>query len=144
MRPSSLGLGPATVRACADRHFCSCGSWTRQCMGWALYEHCLLFLLVNLTRAPCPLLRELPQLDRMRLYSSREELEAIDLEREMELQLVEENTIVERVVAERITDTQAGTPEYLIKWQGLPYCESTWERAEVVLEAENGPAEVER
>lgn len=43
---------------------------------------------------------------------------------------------VERVVAERPGQTRS----LLVKWEGLPYCEATWETAADVMAAPGGPA----
>ncbi|KAF8073052.1 CHR5 [Scenedesmus sp. PABB004] len=66
---------------------------------------------------------------------SREELELVDVQRQMEEQLVEQHTQVERIIAER-----PGSRPLLVKWEGLPYCEATWEGAEGVMAARGGPA----
>eukprot|EP00803_Ostreobium_quekettii_P001086 evm.model.scf_853EXC.5 EVM.evm.TU.scf_853EXC.5 scf_853EXC:28406-44371(+) len=64
---------------------------------------------------------------------SREEIEVLDVEEAMEAQLVEEHKQIERVVAER--RTVHDELKYLIKWQGLPYAECTWETSEDVFTA---------
>lgn len=42
---------------------------------------------------------------------------------------------VERVVAERLGQSRS----LLVKWEGLPYCEASWESAEDVMAAQGGP-----
>ena len=42
---------------------------------------------------------------------------------------------VERVIAERPGESRS----LLVKWEGLPYCEATWETAEDVMAAQGGP-----
>lgn len=42
---------------------------------------------------------------------------------------------VERVVAERAGESRS----MLVKWEGLPYCEATWEAADDVMAAPGGP-----
>jgi hypothetical protein len=42
---------------------------------------------------------------------------------------------VERVIAERPGQSRS----LLVKWEGLPYCEATWEAAEDVMAAQGGP-----
>ncbi|VAH27010.1 unnamed protein product [Triticum turgidum subsp. durum] len=61
---------------------------------------------------------------------SREEVEVHDVGKEMELDLIKQYSQVERVFADRATkvDGDVVVPEYLVKWQGLPYAESTWEK----------------
>lgn len=59
---------------------------------------------------------------------SREEIEVHDVSKEMDLDLIKQNSQVERVIAERISKDSADNvvPEYLVKWQGLSYAEATW------------------
>ncbi|XP_076930320.1 protein CHROMATIN REMODELING 5-like [Bidens hawaiensis] len=59
---------------------------------------------------------------------SREEIEVIDVSKEMDLDLIKQNCQVERIIADRISKEGPGTPEYLVKWQGLSYAEATWEK----------------
>jgi hypothetical protein len=42
---------------------------------------------------------------------------------------------VERVIAERSGESRS----LLVKWEGLPYCEATWEAAGDVMAAQGGP-----
>ncbi|KVI08041.1 Chromo domain-containing protein [Cynara cardunculus var. scolymus] len=57
---------------------------------------------------------------------SREEIEVIDVSKEMDLDLIKQNCQVERIIADRISKDGSGIPEYLVKWQGLSYAEATW------------------
>ncbi|KAL8480023.1 hypothetical protein ACS0TY_026817 [Phlomoides rotata] len=61
---------------------------------------------------------------------SREEIEVNDVSKEMDLDIIKQNSQVERVIAERVTKDSLGdvVPEYLIKWKGLSYAEATWEK----------------
>ncbi|KAK3127929.1 hypothetical protein QOZ80_7AG0580300 [Eleusine coracana subsp. coracana] len=61
---------------------------------------------------------------------SREEVEVHDVGKEMELDLIKQYSQVERIFADRMSkvDEDDLVPEYLVKWQGLPYAESTWEK----------------
>ncbi|CAD6216803.1 unnamed protein product [Miscanthus lutarioriparius] len=60
---------------------------------------------------------------------SREEVEVHDVGKEMELDLIKQYSQVERIFADRVkADGDDLVPEYLVKWQGLPYAESTWEK----------------
>ncbi|XP_010557504.1 PREDICTED: protein CHROMATIN REMODELING 5 isoform X2 [Tarenaya hassleriana] len=67
---------------------------------------------------------------RYRRALSREEIEVNDVSKEMDLDIIKQNSQVERVVADRISKDGSGdvVPEYLVKWQGLSYAEATWER----------------
>ena len=46
----------------------------------------------------------------------------------MDLDLIKQNSQVERIIADRIRQDTSGDvgPEYLVKWQGLSYAEATW------------------
>ncbi|KAF5767792.1 putative DNA helicase chromatin remodeling SNF2 family [Helianthus annuus] len=59
---------------------------------------------------------------------SREEIEVIDVSKEMDLDLIKQNCQVERIIADRLSKEGSGPPEYLVKWQGLSYAEATWEK----------------
>ncbi|KAM7497109.1 hypothetical protein LguiA_021523 [Lonicera macranthoides] len=61
---------------------------------------------------------------------SREEIEVNDVSKEMDLDLIKQNSQVERIIADRIGKDSSGdvVPEYLVKWQGLSYAEATWEK----------------
>ncbi|KAK1402796.1 Chromatin remodeling 5 [Heracleum sosnowskyi] len=61
---------------------------------------------------------------------SREEIEVHDVSKEMDLDLIKQNSQVERVIAERISKDSSDNvvPEYLVKWQGLSYADVTWEK----------------
>ncbi|KAK6925557.1 SNF2, N-terminal [Dillenia turbinata] len=61
---------------------------------------------------------------------SREEIEVNDVSKEMDLDLIKQNSQVERIIADRIRTEGSGDVlvEYLVKWQGLSYAEATWEK----------------
>ncbi|KAB2012900.1 hypothetical protein ES319_D09G122000v1 [Gossypium barbadense] len=61
---------------------------------------------------------------------SREEIEVNDVSKEMDLDLIKQNSQVERVIVDRISKDASGNvmSEYLVKWQGLSYAEATWEK----------------
>ncbi|XP_057789964.1 protein CHROMATIN REMODELING 5 isoform X2 [Salvia miltiorrhiza] len=61
---------------------------------------------------------------------SREEIEVNDVSKEMDLDIIKQNSQVERVIAERVVNDSSGdvVSEYLVKWQGLSYAEATWEK----------------
>ncbi|CAH9070585.1 unnamed protein product [Cuscuta europaea] len=67
---------------------------------------------------------------RHRKTVSREEIEVNDVSKEMDLDIIKQNSQVERVIADRIGKDNLDNvvPEYLIKWQGLSYAEATWEK----------------
>ncbi|XP_024375943.1 protein CHROMATIN REMODELING 5 isoform X2 [Physcomitrium patens] len=60
---------------------------------------------------------------------SPEEAELHDVSKEMELDLLKQYLQVERVFADRNRmDNDEEIIEYLVKWKGLSYCDSTWEK----------------
>ncbi|XP_062082264.1 protein CHROMATIN REMODELING 5 isoform X3 [Humulus lupulus] len=67
---------------------------------------------------------------RFRKTVTREEIEVNDVSKEMDLDLIKQNSQVERIIADRISKDSSGDviPEYLVKWQGLSYAEATWEK----------------
>ncbi|OIW16296.1 hypothetical protein TanjilG_19012 [Lupinus angustifolius] len=67
---------------------------------------------------------------RHRKTISREEIEVNDVSKEMDLDIIKQNSQVDRIIADRISKVNSGTvvPEYLVKWQGLSYAEATWEK----------------
>lgn len=75
---------------------------------------------------------DLPVCDLHYSFMSAEELELENIAKEMEVQLFQQYRIVDRVIAER--QNLSGEVEYLIKWEGLPYSEATWENLNFLLE----------
>nr|QEZ88180.1 chromatin remodeling 5 [Populus tomentosa] len=67
---------------------------------------------------------------RYRRSFTREEIEVNDVSKEMDLDLIKQNSQVERIIADRITKDSSGNvvPEYFVKWRGLSYAEATWEK----------------
>ncbi|XP_061342770.1 protein CHROMATIN REMODELING 5-like isoform X2 [Gastrolobium bilobum] len=67
---------------------------------------------------------------RYRRTISREEIEVNDVSKEMDLDIIKQNSQVERIISHRISKDNSGNviPEYLVKWQGLSYAEATWEK----------------
>jgi hypothetical protein len=55
-----------------------------------------------------------------------EDLEALDIERQMQLDQLEEFKEVERVIEQSDDDQELS---FLCKWRHLPYDEATWEQA---------------
>lgn len=62
--------------------------------------------------------------------ASPEDIEAVEVQKELDRQQIEEYMKVDRVVACR--STESGGLEYLVKWLKLPYAEATWEPAEAI------------
>ncbi|XVF69552.1 hypothetical protein PTKIN_Ptkin11bG0090800 [Pterospermum kingtungense] len=57
-------------------------------------------------------------------------IEVNDVSKEMDLDLIKQNSQVERIIVDRISKDAFGNvmSEYLLKWQGLSYAEATWEK----------------
>ncbi|GAX85223.1 hypothetical protein CEUSTIGMA_g12643.t1 [Chlamydomonas eustigma] len=78
-------------------------------------------------------IKKADDLESSRPFISREEQELRDVERQMEEQLVLQHSVVERICGER---TGVSGTRYLVKWEGLPYSEATWESEQDVLAAQ--------
>ncbi|BAT80849.1 Protein CHROMATIN REMODELING 5 [Vigna angularis] len=76
---------------------------------------------------------------RYRRSISREEIEVNDVSKEMDLDIIKQNSQVERIIADRISKDNSGDviPEYLVKWHGLSYAEATWEKDTDIAFAQN-------
>ncbi|GAC71213.1 V-SNARE [Moesziomyces antarcticus T-34] len=70
--------------------------------------------------------------------ASREDIEALQIERERQAELIESFKTVERIIAQRNNDANKDIPyphlAYLVKWKGLPYADCTWEAEEEIKE----------
>ena len=75
-------------------------------------------------------MRKVKEADARKAYLSPEEIEQLDVEKEMELQLVSQHKQIDRIVEEDETEVNGSC--YLIKWDGLPYSECTWETVDVI------------
>ncbi|XP_038068457.1 chromodomain-helicase-DNA-binding protein 1-like isoform X2 [Patiria miniata] len=60
-----------------------------------------------------------------------EDIEYFECQYEMTLQLFEQCQLVERVIAQTVSN-HSGQTDYLCKWQGLPYSDCTWEDGELI------------
>ncbi|KDN43415.1 hypothetical protein K437DRAFT_274892 [Tilletiaria anomala UBC 951] len=71
--------------------------------------------------------------------ASREDIEALQIERERQKELAESYEQVERIIAERVeSPTKEKNYEdlqYFCKWKELPYSEATWESSETLPES---------
>jgi chromodomain-helicase-DNA-binding protein 1 len=69
-------------------------------------------------------------------YTTREDIEAMDIERERQREQLEEYKIPERVISVRTVDEcrhlDEKHTEYLIKWKVLGYDHATWEDADTI------------
>lgn len=68
--------------------------------------------------------------------ASREDIEALQIEKERQAELIESFKTVERVIAQRDNEANKEVPyphlAYLVKWKGLPYADCTWEAEEEI------------
>ena len=68
--------------------------------------------------------------------NTKEEIENMDIQREMACEEIKEYVIVERIIAQRtlnaLEDSSSPGIEYLCKWTRLAYSECTWEPADVI------------
>ncbi len=64
--------------------------------------------------------------------ASPEDYEYIECQTEMMDNLLEIHLRVERVIAHNKVRTSGTLPDYLCKWDGLPYAECTWEDGELI------------
>ncbi|TKY86338.1 hypothetical protein EX895_004487 [Sporisorium graminicola] len=71
-------------------------------------------------------------------HASREDIEALQIEKERQAELIQSFKTVERIIAERNNDANKDIPyphlAYLVKWKGLPYGDCTWEAEEEINE----------
>ncbi|KAH9790087.1 protein chromatin remodeling 5 [Citrus sinensis] len=67
-------------------------------------------------------------------WSAGGHIELNDVSKEMDLDIIKQNSQVERIIADRISKDSSGnvTQEYLVKWKGLSYAEATWEKDEII------------
>ena len=69
-------------------------------------------------------------------YTTREDIEAMDIERERQREQLEEYKVVERIISVRSVDecrhTDDKHTEYLVKWKVLGYDHCTWEDADTI------------
>ncbi|SAM81827.1 probable CHD1-transcriptional regulator [Ustilago bromivora] len=63
--------------------------------------------------------------------ASREDIEALQIEKERQAELIQSFKTVERVISQRDNHANKEVPyphlAYLVKWKGLPYADCTWE-----------------
>ncbi|KAJ8029454.1 Chromodomain-helicase-DNA-binding protein 2 [Holothuria leucospilota] len=76
------------------------------------------------------------EVQRWKQTATPEDVEYYECQHEMTMQLFSQYQLVERVIAhtnqKQPGDVQSGYPDYLCKWQGLPYSECTWEDGELI------------
>uniref|UniRef100_V5ETJ6 Chromatin remodelling complex ATPase chain n=1 Tax=Kalmanozyma brasiliensis (strain GHG001) TaxID=1365824 RepID=V5ETJ6_KALBG len=69
---------------------------------------------------------------------SREDIEALQIEKERQVELIESFKTVERIIAQRDNEAnkEIAYPHlaFLVKWKGLPYSDCTWEAEEEIKE----------
>jgi chromodomain-helicase-DNA-binding protein 1 len=69
-------------------------------------------------------------------YTTREDIEAMNIERERQREQLEEYKIVERIISTRVVDEcrhlDEKHSEYLVKWKVLGYENCTWEDSDII------------
>ena len=69
-------------------------------------------------------------------YTTREDIEAMDIERERQREQLEEYKVVERIISVQTVDEcrhlDETHTEYLVKWKVLGYEHCTWEDADII------------
>lgn len=76
---------------------------------------------------------------RMNPSTTREDIEAMDLDKERDRDALEDYVVVERVIAHR--DDDSGR-HYMVKWKRLPYEYCTWEECDLI--SRISPNEIDR
>jgi chromodomain-helicase-DNA-binding protein 1 len=71
--------------------------------------------------------------------SNADDVEYMECQMEMEQELTNSYTTVERIVDRQMPDGDAEYPDYYVKWRNLPYSEATWESGKLI-EEENSEA----
>ncbi|QDZ20038.1 SNF2 family DNA-dependent ATPase [Chloropicon primus] len=104
--------------------------WQRRAYIYSTWEFDEDLQLLNGYKRISNYMRKVKDAEAKKPYLSPEEIEQMDVEKEMELQLVEQHMEIDRIVEEQ--DCENHGTCYLIKWNGLPYSECTWEAAEVI------------
>ena len=68
--------------------------------------------------------------------ASREDLEALEIEKQRQAEMIESFKTVERIIDQRDNEANKEIPyphlAYLVKWKGLPYADCTWEAEEEI------------
>lgn len=67
-----------------------------------------------------------------KIEASPEDIEYFECQTEMLDNLLETHTRVERIISSNKIRTSSSQPDYLCKWEGLPYAECTWEDGELI------------
>ena len=75
---------------------------------------------------------------RQSVYTTREDVEAMDIERERHVEALESFKVVDRIISEDyVVDEETGLDiqMYYIKWKLLTYADCTWEKADLIAES---------
>jgi len=72
-----------------------------------------------------------------RKYSNPDDIEYMECQMEMEQEMLQSYTVVERVVDRQMPDDSVDSseyPDYYVKWKNLSYAEATWESGKLIEE----------
>ena len=116
--------------SCRGRSYKFRIKWQRRAYIYCTWEHDEDLRLLNGYKRVTNYLRKVNWNEDRRPYLSPEEIEQENVEKEMELQLVHQHMEIDRIVDEQ--DSEVHGLCYLIKWNGLPYSDCTWETADVI------------
>ncbi|XP_048736383.2 chromodomain-helicase-DNA-binding protein 1-like isoform X3 [Ostrea edulis] len=79
--------------------------------------------------------RKQEEINEWKDQATPEDIDYFECQQEMVQELYQQHMLVERVIAhsnQKMANENNGYPDYLCKWQGLPYSECTWEEGELV------------
>lgn len=109
-------------------------SWANIHNTWETYEN-LKEQKVNGLKKIENYIKNKQEIDEWKRAASPEDVEYFELQKEMMEDLYEQYINAERIIAhsnQKMANENNGYPDYYVKWQGLPYSESTWEDGELL------------
>jgi len=78
--------------------------------------------------------KRMDELSDWKLVSSPEDIEYMECQLQMQQQLQDSYTTVERIVDMQRGGEEEEFPDYYVKWKNLPYAEATWENGKLIEE----------
>ncbi|XP_045216418.2 chromodomain-helicase-DNA-binding protein 1-like isoform X4 [Mercenaria mercenaria] len=80
-------------------------------------------------------IKKMEEVDEWKKFASPEDIEYFDIQMEFNEDLYKNCLLVEKIIShsnQKTTNEQNGFPDYLCKWNGLPYSECTWEDGDLL------------
>ncbi|XP_060556044.1 chromodomain-helicase-DNA-binding protein 1-like isoform X5 [Ruditapes philippinarum] len=85
-------------------------------------------------------IKKMDEINEWKKFASPEDIEYFDIQMEFNEDLYKNCLLVERIIScslsahsnQKTTNEQNGFPDYLCKWNGLPYSECTWEDGDLL------------